>query len=342
MPDLMSLDWMWPPVLWALLVLPALVVLRVRLGRQSPPPNGSAVSRHGAELLIVLGMAVLITAVARPQAIMLTPMREATVMLAIDTSGSMRASDLQPSRIDAARAAAERFLDTKPAHLRVGLVTVAGTAALAQTPTESRDEMLRALEQLPLQYGSALGAGLLIALDNLMPGAGIEVQKILNEASDGSPARKSQGQSLPFKNADPKPSGDVPDGRSRAIVLLTDGQGNVGPDLMEMARLASQHRVRVYTVGVGTPEGAIVQMQGRSMRVRLEEETLKQVARETQGEYFRATSVEGLHKVYDQLGNRFRFEKRAQSEITGAVAMLGMLLVLAGCLWSLNVRGRIL
>lgn len=309
MPDLMTLEFLWPALLWGLLVL--------------------------------LGLGALVVAMARPQAIVLTPMREATVMLALDTSGSMRANDLQSSRIDAARAAAARFLDTKPPSLRVGLVTVAGTAALAQAPTEVRDDLLRALEVLPLQYGSPLGAGVLIALDHLLPGAGIEVQKILNEASGGAPRPKIAAQSLPTGPAAPPAAANVADGRSMAIVLLTDGQGNVGPDLREMARLAAQHRVRVYTVGVGTPVGAIVQMQGRSMRVRLEEEVLQQVARLTQAEYFRVGSAEDLHKVYDQLGHRFRFEKRAQSEITGVMALLGMLLVLAGGFWSLQRCGRI-
>lgn len=341
MPDLMTLQFLWPLVLWALLALPVLVGVRVRLGRRGRPEAGPIWTRHAPFALVLLGLAGLIVAMARPQAVMLTPMREATVMLAIDTSGSMRANDLQPSRIDAARAAAERFLDTKPPSLRVGLVTVAGTAALAQAPTEARDELLRALEQLPLQYGSALGAGVLIALDQLLPGAGIDVQKILLEASDGPSRSKAPGQSLPSGTAVPKTAADGPDGRSMAIVLLTDGQGNVGPDLMEMARLAAEHRVRVYTVGVGTPEGALVQMQGRSMRVRLEEEVLQQVARVTQAEYFRASSAEDLHKVYDQLGHRFRFEKRAQSEITGVMTLLGMLLVLAGSFWSFQRHGRI-
>ena len=127
-----------------------------------------------------------------------------------------------------------------------------------------------------------------------------------------------------------------------AIVLLSDGQGNMGPDLLAMAKLAAEHKVRIYTVGVGTPEGAVVQAQGRSMRVRLEEDMLRKVATETQGEYFRASSAQDLHKIYDQLGHRFRFEKRAVTEVTGALAALGMLLALWGCLLSLHRYGRIL
>ena len=343
MPDLMTLGFLWPPVLWALLALPVLLGARLWLGRRGGSEHGAGLARHAPFGLVLVGLGVLIAAMARPQAILLTPLREATVMLAIDTSGSMRAKDLQPSRIDAARAAAERFLDTRPPRLRVGLVTVAGTAALAQAPTEERDALRMALEQLPLQYGSALGAGVLIALDHLLPGAGIDVQSILNEGSEGPSRPQAQGQPLRSGRATSEPvaAADVPDCRSMAIVLLTDGQGNVGPDLIEMARLAAKHRVRVYTVGVGTTEGAIVQIQGRSMRVRLEEEVLQQVARLTQAQYFRATSAEALHKVYAELGHRLRFEKRAQSEITGVMALLGMLLVLAGGFWSLQRHGRI-
>ena len=341
MPDLKTLAVLWPPVLWALVLLPVLVAVQWRLGRRSPPMPGPWPLRHLPFGLLLLGLALLVLAAARPQAVMVTAVREATVIMAIDTSGSMRATDLQPSRIEAARSAAQRFIEAKPARLRVGLVTMAGTAALAQAPTDQRDELLRALEQLPLQYGSALGTGLVIALEALLPGAGIDAQKIINQAMDGPTRPQAQGRPLPARPQASEADSAAGDGRSKAIVLITDGQGNLGPELLEMARLAAEHRVRVYTVGVGTPEGAVVQMQGRSMRVRLEEETLRQVAQLTQAEYFRATSAEGLQQVYDQLGHRLRFEQRGLSEISGPVALLGMLLVLVSALLSLHRHGRV-
>jgi len=344
MPDLLSLNFMWPPLLGALILLPLIAWVYVRMNRGASlamMARHSRWLRHLPFVVVLLGLAVLLIAMARPQSIMLTPMREATVMLAIDTSGSMRADDLKPSRIDAARAEAERFILAKPARLRVGLVTIAGTAALAQAPTEQRDDLLKALDNLPLQYGSALGSGVLIALEALLPGSGIDAQKIINEAMDGT-RKKPEGKSLATSpKTETPPETTQVNGRAMAIVLLTDGQGNLGPELLDMAKLAAQHRVRIYTVGVGTPEGAIVQVQGRSMRVRLEEDALQQVARLTEGEYFRATSAEDLQKVYDQLGNRFKFEKRAVTEITGAMALLGMLLVLIGCLLSVHRYGRI-
>lgn len=342
MPDMLSIRFLWPALLWALLVLPLLVwtyVRRVSFSRGRAASPWARLSTHLPFGLLLLGMAMLVLAMARPQALMLTPVREATVVLAIDTSGSMRASDVHPSRIDAARAEALRFIEAKPGRLRVGLVTLAGTAALAQAPTVRRDDLVRALEQLPLQYGSALGSGVLIALETLLPGAGIDAQKIINEASSGPPRKRPEAQVMP--GPDPTPAAGGPDGRAMAIVLFTDGQGNMGPDLQDMAQLAARHRVRIYTVGVGTPEGAIVQVQGRSMRVRLEEEPLRQVARTTGGEYFRAASAQELQQVYDQLGHRFRFEKRAVTEITGAVSALAMSLVALGCLLSVQRHGRI-
>jgi Ca-activated chloride channel family protein len=343
MPDLFSMEFLWPPVLWALLIMPLLVWIYTRRLRGRPARGLSRWlqwSLHGPFALIVTGLMLLILAIARPQAVVLTPMREAAVMLAMDTSGSMRADDVKPSRIDAARAQAGRFVLAKPARLRVGLVTIAGTAALAQAPTDQRDDLLKALEHLPLQYGSALGSGILISLEALLPGSGIDAQKIINEASDGPARKREQGQRLPSPAQTPA-SGTAVDGRSKAIVLLTDGQGNLGPELLEMARLAAQHRVRIYTVGVGTKEGAVVQVQGRSMRVRLEEDALQEVARITSGEYFRAGSAEELHQVYDRLGTRLRFEKRGVTEVSGFVALLGMLLALMGSMISLYRFGRI-
>lgn len=165
MPDLRSVSFLWPLVLYSALLVPVLGIAYAYFTKRFPP------------IVLSLGLCLLCIAMARPQALLLTPLREATVMLALDTSGSMRAKDLKPSRIEAAQQAALKFIESKPASLRVGLVTVAGTAALAQAPTEEKESLRRALENLPLQYGSALGSGLLISLEALLPGSGIDAQK---------------------------------------------------------------------------------------------------------------------------------------------------------------------
>lgn len=314
-------------------LVPVLALYHFRQTRKAPP------------ILLCLGLLLLCASLARPQTVLMAPIRDATVMLVMDTSGSMRAKDIQPSRIEAAQQAAQRFIEDKPRRLRVGLVTVAGTAALAQAPTEERDALLKAIEYLPLQYGSALGTGILVSLEALLPGAGIDAQKIINEASGmGGPRPSAQaGRSLDEKNPAAKEGrGLASSGRNRAIVLMSDGQSNMGPELLKMAELAAEHQVKIYTVGIGTPEGDVVHMQGRSMRVKLEDEALKKVSAMTQGEYFKADSTDQLKKIYDTLGHRLRFEKRALTEVSAHLALLGMLLVMVSLTRNFVRMGKII
>jgi Ca-activated chloride channel homolog len=330
-PDLSSISFLWPLMLYSAILVPVLGLGYAYVTKRFPP------------IILSLGLAMLCVAMARPQAVLVAPLREATVMLALDTSGSMRAKDLKPSRIEAAQQAALKFIESKPARLRVGLVTVAGTAALAQAPTEEKDALRRALDNLPLQYGSALGSGLLISLEALLPGSGIDAQKIINESADNGGPRKPADSGKSLDTPKPKETeASASRGRNMAIVLMSDGQSNMGPELIKMAELAASHEVKVYTVGIGTPEGDVVQIQGRSMRVKLEDEALKKVANITQGTYYKADSTEGLAKIYDQLGYRLRFEKRALSEITSYVALLGTVLILLACLRNFSRFGRII
>ena len=333
MPDFSSLMFLWPPLLYACALVPVLAAFYAYKTRKFPP------------IFLCLGLLLLCAALARPQTVLMTPLRDATVMLVLDTSGSMRAKDLKPSRIEAAQQAAQQFIQDKPSRLRVGLVTVAGTAALAQAPTEDRDALLKALDYLPLQYGSALGTGLLVSLEELLPGSGIDAQKIINEASEMGGGKKpaDTGQSLDDKKKAPtETAASASRGKHSAIVLMSDGQSNMGPELLKMAELAAKHEVKVYTVGIGTPEGDVVHIQGRSMRVKLEDEALKKVSAITQGEYFRADSTEGLKDVYDKLGYKLRFEKRAMSEISAQVALLGMVLVLISLMRNFARMGKII
>ena len=320
-------------MLYACLVVPLFAFLYSYKTKTIPP------------LVLCLGLLLLCAALARPQTVLMTPLREATVMLVLDTSGSMRAKDLKPSRIEAAQQAAKQFIQDKPSRLRVGLVTAAGTAALVQAPTEERDALLKALDYLPLQYGSALGTGILVSLEALLPGSGIDAQKIINEASDMGGGKKpaNAGQSLDAQNqAAKEPEASASRGKNMAIVLMSDGQSNMGPDLLKMAELAAKHEVKIYAVGIGTAEGDVVHMQGRSMRVKLEDEALKKVSAVTQGDYFRADSTEGLKNVYDKLGYKLRFEKRAMSEISAEFALIGMLLVLISVTRNFMRMGKII
>ena len=138
MPDFSSLHFLWPLMLWVGAAVPVFALFYAYKTRKTPP------------VFLCLGLLLLCTSLGRPQTVLMTPVRDAMVMLVLDTSGSMRAKDLQPSRIEVAQNAARQFIEDKPRSLRVGLVTVAGTAALAQAPTEERDALLKALDYLPL------------------------------------------------------------------------------------------------------------------------------------------------------------------------------------------------
>jgi len=207
-PDFSSIYFLWPMMLWACALVPALALVYVLKTKKRPP------------IMLGLGLLLLCVSLARPQTVLMTPVRDATVMLVMDTSGSMRAKDLQPSRIEVAQKAAQQFIEDKPRRLRLGLVTVAGTAALAQAPTEDRDVLLKAIDYLPLQYGSALGTGILVSLEALLPGAGIDAQKIINESAEpgGAKNQPNSGQSLDDKKAGPNTANpSTGQGRQMAI-----------------------------------------------------------------------------------------------------------------------------
>ena len=377
--DLRTLSFLWPILLWLLAIVPlaALAMLLLRFTRsrahsrypgmvpQALTHSGvwGFLGRYGPGLIALIGLALLLIAVARPRAMLLMPTAVESVILAIDTSGSMRAADVKPSRIEAAQAAARSFIDGMPSRLRVGVVTISGTAAVTQSPTTERDDLYQAIDSLQLQRGSAIGSGILVSLAELLPGAGIDVQKILNEASgeaprpgtSGTPLRGAPGRDgagAPGATASgarsgtqepPKTSPPAEPGsnRSAAIILLTDGQGNTGPDTLKMAELAAQHGVRIFTVGVGTPEGITLNAQGMSMRVRLDEEALKKIADITLGDYFRANDALDLRRIYKELSSRLTLERRQLTEVTAVFALAGCLLVIVAAAVSLARTGRI-
>lgn len=333
--SLNSVTLLWPSLLWVFAGLPFLIGAYLWLCR------GQKWSRHGYALLMLCGISLVMFSLARPRAVLLLPGRLDTVMLALDTSGSMRATDVQPSRIEAAQAAVRTFIAEQPSQVKVGIVTVASTAAVAQAPTVNRDELYRAIETLPLQTGSALGSGILVALAQLLPGSGIEVEKILTEAD--RPPPKDTGKPLGEAG---KGSNQVKlepgSNKALAIVLISDGQSNMGPDVLKMAQLAADHGVRVYTVGVGTPEGIVLKAQGLSMRVKLDEVALKKIAELTMADYYRATNASDLKKVYEALATTIRLEKHQSTEVTAFFLALGALVLMLAGLLSLQRDGRVL
>ncbi len=332
---LAEIGWIWPQMLWLLCLMPLAVAVVLRR-RRAPAPDraafhwlaSAAPRRRGPVVpaaLLLTGIAIMLLALGRPQAVLMMPQRVDAVMLVLDTSGSMRADDIAPSRIDAAKSAIRSFVEQQPSSMRVGLVTVAATAVVAQMPTTDREALHTALDGVALQRGSAIGAGIAVALNALLPAGSVPLQAILN------------GETKDF----PQPVQAPGTRDSVAIILISDGAGNMAPEPRAMARLAAGYGVRVYTVGIGTVAGALLKSQGMSMRVRLEEEGLKWVAAETAAEYFSAADAEGLHRVYETMGRNIAFRQQRQTEITAPLLLLATLCLALGAVFGLARSGRV-
>ncbi len=309
----MSFD--WPLVLTALAALPILVAVyldrdkrrvasQARFGNPDLLPNvvdrAPGRMRYLPPLVLLVALVFMIVGVARPHATVSVPREEATIVLAMDVSRSMKATDVEPTRLDAARVAAKTFLDEVPEKFRVGVVSFATRAVVGVPPTEDRALVATALDTL-----SSRGKG-------------------------RRSATRSRSRSA-WDNRR-RPSAAVP---PRAIVLISDGArdgGQVEP--AEAAQQAKRRGVPVYSVLVGTPDGVVEEeLTGgftRIIRVPPSPETLEQVATTSGGEFFAAPDAEALSRVYEELGSRLgtREQDREITDVFAALAA-GLLLIAA-------------
>ena len=348
-----TITFAWPELLWLLALLPLLIVLYIWLLRRKSRSAvryanlgmikeamgvGARYRRHVPPVLFLLAIALLIVAMARPSATIILPSQKQTIVMALDASGSMRAKDVLPSRLEAAQAAAKQFVADLPAKAQVGIVTFAATATLVQTPTNDREAIYAAIDRMQLQRATATGSGLIVSLATLFPDAGFDVSSAIFGRDAPRNAPIGEAKKDPKKDFKPVPPGSY---NSAVIILLTDGQRTTGPDPIEIAKLAADRGVRVYTVGFGTTSGEIIGFEGWSFRVRLDEETLKTIATMTQGEYFHAGSAADLKKVYETLNSRLSLEKK-ETEVTALFSAVAALLTLLAGLLSILWFNRIL
>ena len=353
LPMLTPMTFLWPELLWLLLALPLLVLVYVALLRRKKKMalryaslvlvrdaagKGLHLRRHIPPFLFLLAIGAMLLAAARPLAVLTLPSQHKTIMLAMDVSGSMRATDVLPSRLVAAQNAAKAFLADLPRSVKVGIVAFAGSAQVAQIPTLNREDLVSAIDRFQLQRGTAIGNGIVLSLATLFPDAGIDLGEMAlgRERQRGvaidQPATEEKKQFVPVA-----PGSYT----SAAIILLTDGQRTTGVDSLEAARLAADRGVRVYTVGVGTVNGETIAFEGWSMRVRLDEETLKAIASKTQADYFYAGSAIDLKKVYSTLSSRLAVEKK-ETEISGLLALAAAVLATVSAALSMLWFNRIL
>jgi Ca-activated chloride channel homolog len=326
----MTLQWPW--ALLGLLALPLVVVAyrrliraqaarRADLARQGlvvPTPRRDR-WRHLAPALLVAALAVMLLALTRPTAAIAEPRREGTVILAFDVSTSMAAKDVQPTRLDSAKAAAKGFVEKQPATVKIGVVAFGGNGIIAQQPTTDKAQVLASVNRLEPQGDTSLGRGILTSLS----------------AIAGKPI---------VSNGDTEQGGDeTPIGYygGTAIVLLTDGENTSGPDPANLADLASAAGVKIYPIGLGSAAGTVLEINGFSIATHLDEETLKQIARVSGGTYYNATDATSLAQVYDSVQLNW-VSRSVPHEITSLVAGVATLLLLAGAVVSVLRRGRVI
>jgi Ca-activated chloride channel family protein len=313
---------------------------------------GPGFRRHVPPLLFLIAFAVMIAALARPAAIVTLPSQRGTVILAMDISGSMRADDVDPSRMAAAQAAARTFIEQQPKNVQIGIVAFGGGATVVQVPTLEKQDALDSIERFRLQRGTAVGSGILASLSTIFEDLELQFGMDSDEGDVDSFGGfgRSGGSAGAFGGLFgrtyeiPRPEVEkVQPGsyRQAVVILLTDGQATHGPDPLQAAEIARDLGVRVFTVGLGTPEGVVIGFGGRSMRVILDEESLETIAERTDADYFRATSETDLNEIYEYLSAQFVLETE-KTEITAGFTGLAALLALVAAALSVLWFGRIL
>jgi len=345
------MTFLWPEMLPLLLAAPLLVAAYVLLLRRKKRGviRYASVSlikialgptqrlrRHIPPLLFLLSVIAMVVAIARPSAVITLPSQQQTIVLAMDVSLSMGAKDVDPNRLTAAQAAAKTFVEEYPSDTRIGIVAFGATASLVQTPTQNREDLLAAIERFQLQRGTATGSALYVALATLFPDAGIDLESLVFKGGLTRYAAPVARPEVKPKTPEEKAFKPVAPGSygSAVIILLSDGRRTTGPDPLEAAKMAADRGVKVYTVGFGTKEGALIGFEGWSVYVRLDEETLQGIAQITRGEYFHAGTATDLKKVYQSLNARLVLEKK-ETEITFLFAAAAATLLLAASLLSL-------
>jgi len=332
------MSFLWPIMFPFLILIPLFVLyyLAVQRRRRSAAARAGNLGilreaggrepgtrRHVPALFFLAALTSMLLALARPQAAISLPKREGTVMLTFDVSGSMAADDLKPTRMEAAKTVARDFVARQPTGVQIGIVAFSEGGLSVQVPTNEHEALLAAIDRLSPQRGTSLGQGILVALNAIGVAA-------------GEPPLLSTNPT-PAPTAAPAPAGS---NTSAIIVLLTDGENTTEPDPLEVAQFAAERGVRVYTIGIGSPAGAILQVEGFSVHTQLDEAMLQEIARITRGAYYNAQSEEDLREIYESIEPQLKMQTE-KIEVTAILAGLGLLMLLVGGAFSLLWFGRL-
>ena len=328
------MSFIWPRLLNLLLVAPLSVGLYLRLLRKRQQAaanlgplglvqNSSGArlgkGRHIPPLFFLSGLTLLFFSLARPEMLVSLPRVEGTVILAFDVSNSMRADDLEPSRIEAGKVAASTFVENQPSTILIGVVAFSNGGIVVQPPTYDQSAVLATIDRLSPQGATSLAQGIFSSL-NAIAGEPIPIDPAALE--DGAP---------------PPEIGAYP---SAVILLLSDGENTESPDPLEIAQLAAEARVRIYTVGIGSPEGAILPIEGYNVLTQLNETALQEIASLTNGSYYRAGDAETLREIYEDVDLQLTI-RGEKMEVTSIFAGISLLLFVIGGALSLLWFGRL-
>ncbi|MCL4828211.1 MAG: VWA domain-containing protein [Caldilinea sp.] len=333
------MTFIWPYFLLSLLLAPLVVWLYLRGQRrrrqviagyaalgfvQSPAGRTLGWRRHPPYALFLVGLILFCVALARPQATLSLPRLEGVVILAFDVSGSMAATDLEPSRMEAARAAAIDFIQRQPSTVRVGIVAFSESGFTVQPPTNDQAALLATVNRLRPERGTSLASGILAALNTIFA------------TPEPSGAIYSSLTPTPSPTPTPAAPGSY---ESAAIVLLTDGENTAPPEPLESAQIAADRGVRIYTIGIGSTAGTTIEIEGMTFFTRLDAETLQRIAEMTDGEYFNAQDEEELSAIYRELDVQL-VTRPEKTEVTALFAGVALLLLIGGAALSMVWLGR--
>lgn len=307
-------------------------------------PRRPSWRRHLPPAIYLAAIAALLIGLARPTMVMAVPREDATVILTMDVSGSMKATDVSPTRLDAARAAALSFINQLPDKVRVGLVAFASEPVTLVSPTTDREQVKSALDSLRPLDGTAMGDALMQVLD-----IAEKIQAESKTATDATATPAPSATPTPSASADPNASKvptDQPSGQPLvAAILLSDGANSTGAtEPLDAAQRAAKLNVPIYTIALGTPDGTVTVPDQFGQEVTLpvppDTQTLQQIAETTGGKAFDAPTAEDLKQVYDNLESRIGYTQQRQ-EVTFALVGAGLLLVMAGAGLSALWFGRL-
>jgi Ca-activated chloride channel family protein len=327
------MSFIWPLMLLSLLLIPLFVLLYLRLQRrrqaavryaglglaQGAGESGPGIRRHIPPALFLAGLAILMVAMARPQAVVNLPRVEGTLILAFDISGSMAADDLKPTRMEAAKAAARGFVQRQPSGVQIGIVAFSESGMAVQAPTNDRETILATIDRLAPDRSTSLGQGILASLDAI--------------AKSAEQAASPEDGAAVAPTALPAPMAEAPD-TPGIILLISDGENTAPPDPFGAAQAAAERGVRIYTVGIGSAAGTTLEVNGFTVHTRLDEATLKEIAQLTDGAYYNAENEQELQEVYENIDLQFVIRPE-EMEVTSIFAGAGILVFLIGGIFSL-------